>query len=262
MTHPDLSLLTTVRADLENARRVLVVTGAGISAESGIPTFRGEGGLWEGHRPEDLANPAAFRQDPAKIWRWYRWRRGLCNDARPNPGHLALARFEARRLQDAGWTPEVGLADSPILLATQNVDGLHPRAGSQARVEMHGNIDTGRCTGCGAIAPLVENPKAPEAAVPACTDCGAAMRPHILWFGESYWPGVLELCLHHAERADACLVVGTSGMVWPPVAIALRAKESGAKLIDVNPNPSQVTEAADHWLQGPSGVLLPRLLDP
>ena len=252
--------LDDARRALDEAQRILVVTGAGISAESGIPTFRGEGGLWEGHRAEELANLQAFRRDPAKIWRWYRWRRSICNDALPNPGHRALAAHEARHLAARGWTPDVGFADAPILLATQNVDGLHPRAGSRVRVELHGNIDTGRCTGCGAIEALTEDPRTPSAPVPACDSCGAALRPHILWFGESYWTGVLELCLHHAQRADACLVVGTSGMVWPPVAVALRAKECGATLIDVNPNPSQVTEHADHWLQGPSGELLPELL--
>jgi NAD-dependent deacetylase len=253
-------MLDTAREAILNADHVLVVTGAGISAESGIPTFRGPGGLWEGHRAEDLANVPAFERDPAMIWRWYRWRRAICNDAAPNPGHAAIAWLEARLLQKFGWTQDLGLKQAPVLLATQNVDGLHPRSGNRALVEMHGNIDSARCTDCGAVRTLTEDPKNPKEPVPSCADCGAALRPHILWFGENYWPGVIELCTHHARQADVCLVVGTSGMVWPPIAVAMAAKESGAYLIDVNPNPSQLTSHVDAWLQGPSGELLPALL--
>jgi NAD-dependent deacetylase len=260
MADPNPSLLAQARDSLAQAERLLVVTGAGISAESGVPTFRGSGGLWEGHRAEDLASPEAFQRAPETIWRWYRWRRGLCNDAQPNPGHRAIAALEERLSAEAGWTPAQSLELSPFLLATQNVDGLHPRAGSQAIVELHGCIDKSRCTGCGEIRPLAEDPHSPQTPCPACARCGAMLRPHILWFGESYWPGMLELCTHLADRATVCLVVGTSGMVWPPIALALRAKSAGAMLIDVNPNPSQVTDHADLWLQGPSGVLLPKLL--
>ncbi len=230
---------------LAEAERVLVITGAGISAESGIPTFRGPGGLWEGYRAEELATPEAFARDPELVWRWYGWRRGVCRDAEPNPGHGAIAALER---------------DVPhFLLATQNVDGLHRRAGSEQLVELHGCIELCRCTGCEEIREL--EPDFDGASPPRCGSCGALERPHIVWFGESYWPGVLERALAFAARADVCLVVGTSGMVWPPVAVALQAQQSGAWLVDVNPNPSQVSAAADAWLQGPSGELLPDVID-
>ncbi len=256
----DNDTLVAAREALQGARRLLVVTGAGISAESGIPTFRGEGGLWEGYGAEELATVAAFTEDPSRVWRWYRWRRGICNDAEPNPGHGALVALERQMISRQGWTAERGLPDAPYLLASQNVDGLHLRAGSRVLVELHGNIDLGRCTGCHSVGLLEEDPRAPEEDVPVCLGCGASLRPHILWFGETYWPGVLELCLHHADQADVVLVVGTSGMVWPPVAVALRAQESGATLIDVNPHRSTVTDRADHWLQGPAGEVLPQLI--
>ena len=256
----DNDTIRAAREVIEGANGLLVVTGAGISAESGIPTFRGEGGLWEGFRAEDLATVAAFTEDPARVWRWYRWRRGICNDASPNAGHGALVSLERRVLERHGWTASQGLAEAPFLLASQNVDGLHLRAGSRALVELHGNIDLSRCTACSQIGLIEEDPHSPAGPVPLCERCGAPLRPHILWFGESYWPGVIELCLHHAHACDVVLVVGTSGMVWPPVAVALRAKETGATLIDVNPNPSTVSENADLWLQGPAGEVLPQLL--
>ena len=161
---------------LAEASRVLVVTGAGVSAESGIPTFRGEGGLWEGHRAEELATPEAFARDPETVWRWYRWRRGVCLEAEPNAAHRVIAEMD-------GEYPE-------FLLATQNVDGLHPRAGNKRIVELHGNIHQGRCTACEEVAALPPEPE--DAPLPRCAGCGGLVRPHIVWFGESYWPGVLE----------------------------------------------------------------------
>ena len=225
---------------MSRAERVLVVTGAGISAESGIPTFRGEGGLWEGFRAQDLATPQAFARDPELVWRWYRWRRDICNRAEPNAGHRAVAGLEATH---------------DTLLLTQNVDGLHPRAGSTKLVEIHGNIDTARCTACWTLRPIAEL----DGDVPRC-GCGEPMRPHILWFGETYWDGTLDVGVAFAHTADVCLVVGTSGMVYAPSQVALLAKRSGAFLIDVNPNPSEVTPYADAWLKGPSGELLPELV--
>jgi NAD-dependent deacetylase len=230
---------------LADAERVLVVTGAGVSAESGIPTFRGAGGLWEGFRAEDLATPGAFAEDPARVWRWYRWRRGICLAADPNPAHRTVAAMDE--------------AFPEFLLATQNVDGLHPRAGSRRIVELHGNIHTGRCTGCGRIAPLPDEVGPEDAPPPACADCHAMLRPHIVWFGESYWPGVLEEAFAFAERADAVLVAGTSAMIYAPIAVAFRAAERGAVLIDVNPDRTEVSVRADAHLEGPAGEVLPVL---
>ena len=234
-----------VREKLSAAERVLVVTGAGISAESGIPTFRGEGGLWRGYEATELATPQAFRHDPKLVWDWYRWRRGICNEAEPNPGHFAVAELERK-------------FGSNFLLLTQNVDGLHPRAGSERLVEIHGCIDQGRCTVCGRVTHLDELSDGDEG-MPLC-GCGELARPHILWFGEHYWEGTLDRGYRFAASADVVLVVGTSGMVYAPAAVALEAQQRGAFLVDVNPNPSQISDAADVWLQGPSGELLPQLV--
>ena len=232
---------------LRTARRVLVITGAGTSAESGIPTFRGAGGLWEGHRAEELATPQAFARDPEKVWRWYRWRRERYGACEPNPGHRIIAALEAR------WGDR-------FLLVTQNVDGLHRRAGSTRLVELHGTIARQRCTACSALSPFPEGPVAEGAsAVPACDSCGASTRPHILWFGETYWPGVLERAHEMGQQADVCLVVGTSAQVWPPTALALASKQAGAFLIDVNPDVTMLSREADVHLAGPSGELLPAL---
>lgn len=226
---------------LSRARSLLVVTGAGISAESGIPTFRGAGGLWEGFRAQDLATPQAFGADPALVWRWYRWRKKICNDAQPNAGHHAVTALER--------------AIPAFLLLTQNVDGLHPRAGTRQLVELHGNIDTARCTDCGFKRPVPDGDD-----VPVCHLCGAPMRPHILWFGETYWDGILERAQAAAQRAEVCLVVGTSAQVWPPVAVALAAQSAGAHLIDVNPERTDLSEQADVWIQGTAGAVLPALV--
>ena len=231
---------------LASARNVVAMTGAGISAESGIPTFRGAGGLWEGFRAEELATPEAFASDPELVWRWYRWRRDICQKASPNPAHLALVALESL-FED-------------FLLVTQNVDGLHPRAGSRKLIEIHGNIDTARCTSCSSIMPVDAATSLPGSAVPACPACRANVRPHILWFGEMYWPGTLDRAMQAAARADAVLVVGTSAQVWPPAQVALQAQRRGATLIDVNPQATEVSEAADAFLHGKAGDLVPALL--
>ncbi|MEN8151010.1 MAG: NAD-dependent protein deacylase [Planctomycetota bacterium] len=230
---------------LAAAERVLVVTGAGVSAESGIPTFRGAGGLWEGFRAEELATPGAFAADPNRVWRWYRWRRGVCLDAEPNPAHVAIAAMDA--------------AYPEFLLATQNVDGLHPRAGSRRTVELHGNIHRSRCTECEVVSDLPDDPGEPDDPLPECGECGGLLRPHIVWFGESYQPGILETALATAEHAEVVIVAGTSARVWPPIAIALHAKSRGATMIDVNPDVTEVSAQADAHLAGPAGEMLPAL---
>ncbi|MHC4471318.1 MAG: NAD-dependent protein deacylase [Planctomycetota bacterium] len=232
-------------ARLNAAKRVLVVTGAGVSAESGIPTFRGSGGLWEGFRAEELATPEAFARDPERVWRWYRWRRGVCLDAEPNPAHAVIAAMDE--------------AFPEFLLATQNVDGLHPRAGSRRIVELHGSIHTGRCTSCDRIEPLPDDPGPEDAPLPTCEGCGELVRPHVVWFGESYWPGVLETAFAAAAQAEVMLVAGTSARVWPPVAVALHGKKAGGFLIDVNPDATQLSVEADVHLAGPAGEILPAI---
>lgn len=225
-----------------------MITGAGVSAESGVPTFRGAGGLWNDRRAEDLATPEAFAREPGIVWRWYGWRLGICRAADPNPAHSALVRLERA-------------FDQRFLLATQNVDDLHRRAGTEAMVELHGCIERARCSdpACGRVTPL--SPQFDGTSIPRCEACGAALRPHILWFGESYWPGTLDSARMYAQHADLVVVIGTSGMVWAPVAVASEAQQAGAKLIDINPQRSEISEMADDWIAAPAGEALPALLD-
>ena len=149
---------------------------------------------------------------------------------------------------------------SGFFLATQNVDGLHRIAGTQSQVELHGCIDEIACTRCSAVNPLDEDPDKPPLALPTCPDCGALARPNILWFGETYWPGILEQAAEHAQRADVCLVIGSSGMVWPPMALALASQRAGARLVEINPESTSLSEEADLCWRGSAEDLLPKLL--
>ena len=228
---------------LDRTDRLLVLTGAGISAESGIPTFRGKDGLWRSHRPEDLATPSAFERDPKTVWEWYDWRRGLIAAASPNPGHQVIARLEE-------IIPD-------FLLSTQNVDGLHRRAGSRRLQEIHGSIWTVRCTTCGWTA---EDRRVPiQPLPPACPEdsCGGLLRPGVVWFGEELPPDVIRSVFRAAESCQTVLVVGTSAVVQPAATLPLVARDHGAAIIEVNPEPTPLSEVADTVLRGPSGDLLP-----
>lgn len=228
---------------LAKAERVCVLTGAGISAESGVPTFRGVGGLWNNYRAEDLATPEAFDRDPALVWRWYDWRRGLVAKSAPNPGHYTLARFAN--------------AFKRFTLITQNVDGLHSLAGSLGVVELHGNIWRTRCLKEGTVR---ENREVPLSRIPpVCPDCGSMVRPHIVWFGESLDPEVLQSAYDAAGRAEVFFVVGTSGVVQPAASLASVAKQAGAVVIEVNVERTPVSHYADFTLLGPSGEVLPMI---
>ncbi len=239
----DTEDIAIAKSKLRNAKRLAVITGAGISAESGIPTFRGSGGLWKNFSAEELATPAAFQRDPKLVWEWYDWRRGICKNAEPNPGHLAVVTLETR-------TPE-------FLLITQNVDGLHNRAGSRNIAEIHGNIWRARCTLCGNQFDL---PETPIANIPPHCKCGAIARPHIVWFGESYDEDLLEDVLDFLNAADVVLVVGTSGMVPMPVYLTRHAMSHGAFSIDVNPEDSELTKLVSLSIRGQAGEVLPQLL--
>jgi NAD-dependent deacetylase len=229
---------------VQQAQRIAVLTGAGISAESGLPTFRGGGGLWEGHRVEDVATPAAFRRDPGLVWRFYNARRKARGSVRPNPGHLALAQLEAR------------LGDR-FTLITQNVDGLHSAAGSQRVLELHGSLARVRCTAC----ELIEDRGHEELVeLPKCGHCGALLRPDIVWF---YEPLPHQVWLRAEEAARTCqcfLVVGTSAVVYPAAGLTLLARESGGRVIEVNLERTEASAHADVTLLGPAGEILPRLL--
>lgn len=235
--------ITKVRERLARAGHVAVLTGAGMSAESGVPTFRGADGLWRNFRPEELATPEAFARDPKLVWEWYDWRRGLIAGCVPNPGHKALARLEAH---------EPGLT-----LVTQNVDGLHALAGSRDPVEMHGNIWKVRCTGCRRVS---EDRRVPIPILPHCGVCGAILRPHIVWFGEALDPEVLERAFGAFEYADVALIVGTSGVVQPAASLAGIARRAGAFVVEINPDAAAAGAAVDVALAGRAGEVLPRLV--
>jgi NAD-dependent deacetylase len=230
---------------LRNARFVAVLTGAGVSAESGVPTFRDAlTGLWANFNPLELATPSAFRRNPKLVWDWYATRREHVRDAAPNPGHFAIARIEAR-------VPS-------FLLATQNVDGLHARAGSRKLVELHGNIARVRCS----REPdrVVETWEDAGDEPPRCPACGAYLRPDVVWFEESLPARALTAAEDAARACDVLLVAGTAGEVYPAAALPQYAKAAGARVVEVNPAPTPLTALADHVLRAPSGVALPALV--
>lgn len=226
------------------ARRVVALTGAGISAESGIPTFRdAQSGLWARFRPEELATAAAFRRDPKLVWDWYEWRRGLVAGAAPNAGHLALARAEA-------LVPE-------FTLVTQNVDGLHVRAGSRRVIELHGNIHRSRCFEEDVV---VADGVAAPAGPPRCPRCGSPLRPDVVWFGETLPPQALAAAETAARGCDLLFSIGTSAAVFPASQLPVTALQSGAMVVEINKDRTPLTGVATFSLLGQAGEILPRLL--
>jgi NAD-dependent deacetylase len=236
--------LEQVREWIESAKHVAALTGAGISAESGVPTFRGAGGLWRTYRAEELATPQAFARDPKLVWEWYDWRRSLIAQTKPNPGHIALAEFEQRT--------------GKLTLITQNVDGLHTLAGSRNVHKVHGDIWTLRCTQCRVHRVDRNTPLDPLP--PVCEACGAMARPGVVWFGESLPVDVWERAEEASDEADVLLVIGTSAVVYPAAGLASRAKHAGAKLVEINIEDTPLSSAVDAAFRGPSGEILPQLL--
>lgn len=231
---------------LARARHVCVLTGAGISAESGIPTFRDAlTGLWAGFRPEELATPEAFERDPARVWQWYEWRRELVRRASPNAGHLALAEL-------AGRVPR-------LTLVTQNVDGLHQRAGSEAVIEYHGNLLRDRCTVEQTIAARAAG-GTPDA-LPRCAACGALLRPDVVWFGETIPLDALQQADAAARDCDVFLSIGTSSLVYPAAGLAETALRRGVPLIEINPGATELSPLATVALREPAGRALPGLVE-
>ena len=231
-------------AALRKARFIAALTGAGISAESGLATFRdAQTGLWARYDPRELATPSAFARNPKLVWDWYAWRRECVAAAQPNAGHLALAEIERRA--------------PGFILLTQNVDGLHQRAGSRNVIELHGNIGRVKCSREGRI---VERWEASADAVPRCTSCGAFLRPDVVWFEEMLPQGALAAAEDAARRCDVLLVIGTSAEVYPAAALPALARERGASVVEINPNETPLSAAADHVLRGASGIALPALV--
>jgi NAD-dependent deacetylase len=229
---------------LQSSRHVCVLTGSGISAESGVPTFReAQTGLWEKFDPHELATPEAFLRDPELVWKWYRWRRKLVTNVQPNAGHRALVEL-ASRMQ-------------AFTLITQNVDGLHQRAGSENVIEFHGNLFEDRCfaEGC-----LVEDATDTDATVPVCPGCGGHVRPGVVWFGEAISEQVQSAASTAAASCDLFLSVGTSSLVWPAAGLAETARVAGATVVEINPNSTPLSERSDFCLNGNAGVVLPELI--
>ena len=224
--------------------RVVVFTGAGVSAESGVPTFRGQGGFWNKFRVEELATPEAFQADPQRVWEWYSWRREKILNVEPNPGHLAISEFEKYFVD--------------FTLITQNVDGLHEKAGSRKTLKLHGDIWEIRCIRCGVSRQDFTVPMKP---LPPTCVCGGYLRPGVVWFGEPLPPGIFEQAIERTENCDLFFSVGTSAEVYPAAYLPSVAKQQGAYVVEVNVEPSAAAHCADEVLSGKSGEILPTLLN-
>ena len=233
---------------LVRAEHVTVLTGAGISAESGIPTFRDPGGLWEKFDPQELANVEAFLNNPELVQGWYRHRRQVVEDAEPNAGHRALADLEAH--------------GSDVAVVTQNVDDLHHRAGSGTVIELHGNITHNYCMDCErAAAPDTVDAAIQEGTPARCPECGGLIRPNVVWFGEMLPPDAMERADAATHRADVFLSVGTSAVVYPAARLPVAAQEQDAYVAEINPDTTGITDNVDESIRGPAGEVLPDLVD-
>ena len=229
---------------LATAKRIAALTGAGVSAESGVPTFRdAQTGLWAKYTPEELATPRAFRRNPRLVWEWYAWRRKLVADARPNAAHLALAQMEK-------FFPQFDLI-------TQNVDGLHQRAGSTRVIELHGNISRTKCFDEGAIVTSWEDT---GDVPPKCPNCGGLLRPDVVWFEEPLPEMEMERAKTASTTCDVFFSIGTSTIVYPAAALPFEALRSGATVVEINPQPTPLTLLAQFHLPDAAGVALPALM--
>ena len=238
-------LAKTIRA----ARHFTVLTGAGISAESGIPTFReAQTGLWAKYNPEELATPQAFKVNPILVLNWYKWRRMIVYKSNPNPGHFALAKMESI----------AGIKGSQFTLITQNVDGLHQRAGSRNILELHGNINRKKCSRCGQIPAL--DAQTDEDTI-HCKYCKGFLRPDVVWFGENIPINSLQAAWEAAQSCDIFLTIGTSAIVQPAAQLPIISLQNGAIVVEINPNETPFSSHASFKLEGPSGIILPNLIN-
>jgi len=235
---PDLLTL------LIRTSKLAALTGAGVSQESGLRTFRdAQTGLWSQYKPEELASPEAFARDPKLIWDWYAWRREAVKAVRPNQGHYVLVEIEQRVSQ--------------FTLITQNVDGLHRMAGSQNLLELHGNIQRVRCAECYTF---TETWGDDTESVPRCEVCGGLLRPDVVWFGETLPRDQLERAIEAARTCEVFLSIGTSGVVQPAASLAHAAHNRGAVVVEINAEPTPLTPKTDYFIQGKSGEILPELV--
>jgi len=228
---------------LAEANSLMILTGAGVSAESGFPTFRGENGLWKNHEVTKMATPEGFTRDPKLVWEWYCWRRKLVLDGEPNPGHYAFVEMENLFEQ--------------FMLATQNIDNLHQTAGSEKVIEVHGNIFIEKCTAC----EFKRKSDEIYEDIPKCPECGNMLRPDVVWFGEALPVDALEVCWSFSQNADCIIVAGTSGVVYPAAELPYIVSRNSGKVIEVNLEPSPISNIADVALFGKSGKILPTLIE-
>jgi len=241
---PEIEIPPALIERMATARAVVALTGAGVSAESGVPTFRdAQTGLWANFKPEDLATPRAFRKNPKLVWEWYAWRRNLVAKVDPNPAHLALAHLQQLL--------------PGFRLITQNVDGLHQRAGSAQVIELHGNITRTKCFDENVPIDKWEETKEIP---PRCPRCGGWLRPDVVWFEEAMPEQETDLAFELSSNCEVFLSIGTSGLVYPAAALPLRAAEKGSVLVEINPQPTSISDRADFVLAGPAGKILPALL--
>lgn len=241
---PTIEIPQSLIDELRAAKSITVLTGAGISAESGIPTFReAKTGLWVNYRPEDLATPEAFQKAPELVWKWYNWRRSLIDRAMPNAGHRALVELEKR-------TPQFSLI-------TQNIDGLHQLAGNTQPIELHGNIFRVRCTGENVV---FENPCDTGEMLPHCPSCGGLLRPDVVWFGEKMPGNALDKAVAASEACDLFLSVGTSALVEPAASLPFLALRRSASLVEINPEATPLTVYAKYYFPSNAGAALPALV--
>ena len=240
-----MTLSDRLRHLLATVTHATAFTGAGISAESGVPTFRGADGIWNKMRPEELASMDGFLRNPDIVWEWYAHRKRIIADVRPNAGHIALARMEQ-------IIPH-------FTVITQNIDNLHRRAGSTHILELHGNIERNYCLQCGR--PYEEDKAGTVSGVPRCPACGGKIRPDVVWFGEMLPEEEWDASVRAAESAELFLSIGTSAAVYPAASLPVVAHSHGAYLVEINPEPTPLTERADEFLRGPAGRILPALLE-
>jgi NAD-dependent deacetylase len=241
----DIALAEDLVAAIRNSRSLVALTGAGVSAESGVPTFRdAQTGLWAQFDPLELATPSAFARNPKLVWDWYAWRRELVAQAKPNPAHIALAAIEQRLGQ--------------FTLVTQNVDGLHARAGSRNVIELHGNIGRVKCSREHTIVDTWNAPS--DELPPRCARCGAFLRPDVVWFEELLPAEALASAEAAARACDVMLVAGTSAEVYPAAALPETARRAGALIVEVNPNETSLSRLADHAIRAPAGRALPAIV--
>lgn len=241
----DIAIAPDLLAKLRSAQHVAVLTGAGVSAESGVPTFRdAQTGLWAKYRPEDLATPEAFRRNPAMVWDWYQYRFNAVTAVEPNPGHHALALMQ-------GMFPK-------FTLITQNVDGLHERAGSRGVIELHGNITKYKCLDCGIPLNIDD---APLGKPPSCPCEKSYYRPDVVWFGENLPIPALDAAQKAARECDVFFCIGTSTVVYPAAELPFSARRRGATVVEINRDETPLTEEADYVLRGSSGAVLPAIID-